>query len=339
MNGASMILSTIQALFRRARQRGEEATAAVELAFVLPLLATLLCGAIDFGRIFYAYIAVSSAAHEAAVYASRHVTDSNGTFTLPDSATLLTIATGESGGALTSANTTVASVSQVTGTAVTLAQVKLTYSFMPLAALPLRGPIVMAVTAAAPVHNAGAPGAPAATAVAPTMTPTPGGPTSTPTATPLPLTPTSTVSVPTATATASAPTSTATTPATSTTVAASPTAAGATATAAASQTPLPTATLPPPTATSTRTNTPVPPTATTAGTNTPTHTPTATATSVPSCTVPNLVGLHPSVAQPAWTQAGFTGAFTDSTNGNPPINQQSLPAGSAQACTSSITVS
>lgn len=46
---------------------------AVELALVLPVLITLVLGAVDFGRFAYTYIAVSNAAREGAATAARQV--------------------------------------------------------------------------------------------------------------------------------------------------------------------------------------------------------------------------------------------------------------------------
>ncbi len=51
----------------RPRRRG---VSAVEFALVLPVLLTLVGGAVDFGRCFYTYIAVTNAARVGAEYAS-----------------------------------------------------------------------------------------------------------------------------------------------------------------------------------------------------------------------------------------------------------------------------
>src|SRR5437899_8835587 len=53
-------------LTRHSRRR---AGAAAELAFILPLLVTLVLGAVDFGRCAYYYIAVTNAARAGAQYA------------------------------------------------------------------------------------------------------------------------------------------------------------------------------------------------------------------------------------------------------------------------------
>lgn len=44
----------------------------VELAIVLPLIAVLVCGAVDFGRYYAAWNEVKNAAREGALYAERH---------------------------------------------------------------------------------------------------------------------------------------------------------------------------------------------------------------------------------------------------------------------------
>ena len=50
-------------LRRRPRRRG---VSAVEFALILPLLLTLVGGAVDFGRCFYTHIAVTNAARAGA---------------------------------------------------------------------------------------------------------------------------------------------------------------------------------------------------------------------------------------------------------------------------------
>ncbi len=52
----------------RERSRGQSV---VEFALVLPILLLLLAAAIDFGRLFYAYVAVENAAKEGALYGAR----------------------------------------------------------------------------------------------------------------------------------------------------------------------------------------------------------------------------------------------------------------------------
>jgi Flp pilus assembly protein TadG len=54
------------------RRNNRRATAATELALILPLLMTFILGCIDFGRIAYAYCAVSNASRAAAEYGATH---------------------------------------------------------------------------------------------------------------------------------------------------------------------------------------------------------------------------------------------------------------------------
>ncbi|MFL5245748.1 MAG: TadE family protein [Gemmataceae bacterium] len=49
--------------------RSRRAVAAAELALILPLLVTMVLGAVDFGRFAYCYIAVTNAARAGAQYA------------------------------------------------------------------------------------------------------------------------------------------------------------------------------------------------------------------------------------------------------------------------------
>ncbi|MBI2845862.1 MAG: pilus assembly protein [Chloroflexi bacterium] len=62
----------------RKRLGGEKGQSLVELAFALPLLAIILLGAIDFGRVFYAYITIINASREGARYGSSNPTDTTG---------------------------------------------------------------------------------------------------------------------------------------------------------------------------------------------------------------------------------------------------------------------
>ncbi len=52
----------------RERSRGQSV---VEFALVLPILLLLLAATVDFGRLFYAYVAVENAAKEGALYGAR----------------------------------------------------------------------------------------------------------------------------------------------------------------------------------------------------------------------------------------------------------------------------
>jgi Flp pilus assembly protein TadG len=57
----------------RGRARaGRRGTAAVELAFLLPLLAFLFVIGVDFGRCFYHYVIVTNCARNGAAYAGSH---------------------------------------------------------------------------------------------------------------------------------------------------------------------------------------------------------------------------------------------------------------------------
>jgi Flp pilus assembly protein TadG len=53
------------------RGRGDRAVALVELAILLPFLAILVCGTVDFGRYYQAWNATKNAAREGALYAER----------------------------------------------------------------------------------------------------------------------------------------------------------------------------------------------------------------------------------------------------------------------------
>jgi Flp pilus assembly protein TadG len=55
---------------RTARDRGDAGAAAVEMAIVLPLVAVLLFGVIDLGRVLFTSIAIQGAAQEGSMYAS-----------------------------------------------------------------------------------------------------------------------------------------------------------------------------------------------------------------------------------------------------------------------------
>ena len=56
----------------RRRRQNRRATAATELALVLPLLVTLILGCVDFGRIAYTWCAVSNASRTGAEYGATH---------------------------------------------------------------------------------------------------------------------------------------------------------------------------------------------------------------------------------------------------------------------------
>ena len=134
---------------RLARQ--ERGNVAVELALVLPVLAAIVFGAADFARLFYAYMTVTSAAHEAAVYLAQYPAASD--------TDLQPIAVAESqrlpGPVLVftgaSANATLAKVTTMeTGTTRPFTRVRLTYSFRPVVPIPHVGPLPVTVIADAP---------------------------------------------------------------------------------------------------------------------------------------------------------------------------------------------
>jgi Flp pilus assembly protein TadG len=124
-------------------------------------------GAVDYARMFYAYIAVTNAAHEAAVYASRF----DGSPTAIQTAVagggpnyLATVVRDESRGFVIvgsspSGNSTITGptivyntpVSGAATTPVPMAQVQVTYNFQPLVAIPRPGPIPVRAVAAAPL--------------------------------------------------------------------------------------------------------------------------------------------------------------------------------------------
>ncbi len=59
-------------------QQRERGQSIVEVALVLPLLALLLTGLLDFGRAFFVTVALNDAAAEGAVYAATNPTDTTG---------------------------------------------------------------------------------------------------------------------------------------------------------------------------------------------------------------------------------------------------------------------
>ncbi|HEV8634270.1 MAG TPA: TadE/TadG family type IV pilus assembly protein [Chloroflexota bacterium] len=58
-------------------RRNEKGQGLVELALLLPILLVVVMGAIDFGRVYFAYIAIANAAREGAFYVSLNPTASN----------------------------------------------------------------------------------------------------------------------------------------------------------------------------------------------------------------------------------------------------------------------
>jgi Flp pilus assembly protein TadG len=121
--------------------------AAVELAIVLPVLMLMVLGVVDFGRLFYAYVTVASAAHQAATYAARYTAGT------AEPEAVEQVVYGEADSFLNDTNTEIVGPTFVVDGSVTLAQVRVTHSFRPLAALPVRGPVTISLTAVAPVSG------------------------------------------------------------------------------------------------------------------------------------------------------------------------------------------
>jgi Flp pilus assembly protein TadG len=134
------------------RERGN---AAAELALALPVLVAITFGAVDFARLFYAYVTITSAAHEASSYWVQNATATD--------ADLQAAAVAESQGASTmlsfsggTANTTLTRINtNATGTVNTtmFVRLQLAYSFRPLTPFPIRGPIQISAVADAPKYR------------------------------------------------------------------------------------------------------------------------------------------------------------------------------------------
>lgn len=58
--------------------RREKGQSLVELALTLPIILTLLAGAVDLGMAFFSYVSLRDAAQEGALYGSLNPTDSSG---------------------------------------------------------------------------------------------------------------------------------------------------------------------------------------------------------------------------------------------------------------------
>jgi Flp pilus assembly protein TadG len=172
----------------------------VEFAVAFPLILLLVLGAVDFGRIFFAYISAVNAAREGAAFAAIHASatpfDSTAfTNGVTAAAEGQSNAQGTSGGGAMTVNvachapgstaaldcSTASDFAAGTGNQVTV-MVSQSFTFLtPFITDLFGGPIVMSSTATAPVLNPLV--APPAPTPAPTPTP---GPTPTPTATPAP---------------------------------------------------------------------------------------------------------------------------------------------------------
>jgi Flp pilus assembly protein TadG len=64
--------------FHRNRLMREEGSQLIELAFVLPILLLIFAGAVDFGRAWFLYMEVASAAESGALYGLQNPTDISG---------------------------------------------------------------------------------------------------------------------------------------------------------------------------------------------------------------------------------------------------------------------
>ena len=174
------------------RRNGEQGSAAVELTILLPFLVMVMLGVVDLGRVFYAYITLASAAHEAATYTARFSGD---VISTPNA--LATVISAESAGFLvvrltptseTGGNTTISGSTVVAGDRVEMAHITLTYTFQPIVPIPLQGPIAVSAAAAAPLPSGVLAGAlPPTPTPPPSPSPTPSAPTASPTNTPITL--------------------------------------------------------------------------------------------------------------------------------------------------------
>jgi Flp pilus assembly protein TadG len=122
------------------------------MALLLPVLALITFGVVDFSRAFYAYVTVASAAHEAAVQYAEEISSS------PGASVLEAAAAAESRVASTSflsfgasGNASLATPTVVAGTTnLSYVRVQLTYKFKPLSGIPFSGEVPITVVAAAP---------------------------------------------------------------------------------------------------------------------------------------------------------------------------------------------
>src|SRR5688500_15510200 len=123
----ALMRAACAALRRRSLdERLTRGIAAVEMAILLPVLVLLLAGALDFGRSMHAYVTVSSAAHEAALYAGRFYAPTSSV----TNAALVSVINSESRGFLTATNSTVVGPTLASGaTKVPHVQVRVTYTF------------------------------------------------------------------------------------------------------------------------------------------------------------------------------------------------------------------
>ena len=141
---------------RHILHESEHGNVALEMALILPFLCMITFGGVDFARLFYAYMTVSSAAHEAAAYAELNANETAyvALSTADRLNALMGVAAAESGGYLvfsgTSANSSMSQPALVSGTgASSMQKVQVTYQFKPIVPIPLPGPIPVTAIAAA----------------------------------------------------------------------------------------------------------------------------------------------------------------------------------------------
>lgn len=129
---------------RRRKSRGQSL---VEFAVVLPVLTLIFAAAVDFGRAFTAYIAISSAAREGAAFGMLTTANSN------NGAGISSAATGESGAIWGTTPTVISSVG-TDSTGNRYVQVTVSYVFDPIMAVaPIGGNRTMTRTVRMRVIN------------------------------------------------------------------------------------------------------------------------------------------------------------------------------------------
>lgn len=180
------------------KKRVSRGQAMVEFALVLPLLALLLVMAIDFGRVFFGWVALQNVARVGANYAAQHPTADWGNAADPDRVAYELRMRQDAAainctlpGALPTPVFTDANANGITTDLNDYVTVDLDCDFTlltPLAGNLLGQPLSIAANATFPIRSGIIAGAPVQTSVpTPSPTPTPpAGPTPTPTPTPAP---------------------------------------------------------------------------------------------------------------------------------------------------------
>lgn len=174
----------------RPRSRGQ---ALVELALILPVLLVMVAGAIDVGRLFFAYVTIEDAAKEGALYGASNPTCDVSKAGCPDPSNVTYHLTQDLSG-LSGVTSTIQCFDATTGSPVSVDscaeddtyRVTLSYPFTPITPLAsnLVGGTLNITTAESAVVANGVTANPAPTPTpAPTASPTP-TPTSSPTPTP-----------------------------------------------------------------------------------------------------------------------------------------------------------